>query len=168
MLMSLVYVDKLTWDQLPVKRDVLSASSLLNRNSIRRWDRWPLGCPPDPLSSQSIQLQLACSQWVHISVCIRMGCLEMAKSALILILSCNRNVSNVMIEQNERQESAPPPSLCCYRDKAPGQRECDHSIDSINKCIRDIEQASLAAVGQSLPCRDDISLEVLKCMSSAC
>jgi hypothetical protein len=47
------------------------------------------------------------------------------------------------------------------RDKAPGQRECDYSIDNINKCIRDIEQASLAAVGQSLQgCRDDISLEV--------
>lgn len=50
--------------------------------------------------------------------------------------------------------------LCINRDKAPGQRECDHSIDGINKCIRDIEHASLAAVGQSLPCRDDISLEV--------
>ena len=46
------------------------------------------------------------------------------------------------------------------RDKAPGQRQCDYSIDNINKCIRDIEQASLAAVGQSLPCRDDISSEV--------
>lgn len=46
------------------------------------------------------------------------------------------------------------------RDKAPGQRECDCSIDNINKCIRDIEQASLAAVGQTLPCRDDISMEV--------
>lgn len=46
------------------------------------------------------------------------------------------------------------------RDKAPGQRECDSSIDNINKCIRDIEQASLAAVSQNLPSRDDISLEV--------
>lgn len=45
-------------------------------------------------------------------------------------------------------------------DKAPGQRECDTSIDNINKCIRDIEQASLAAVSQNLPSRDDISLEV--------
>ncbi|CAB1323173.1 unnamed protein product, partial [Coregonus sp. 'balchen'] len=42
-------------------------------------------------------------------------------------------------------------------------RECDYSIDNINKCIRDIEQASLAAVGQSLQgCRDDISLEALQ------
>lgn len=45
-------------------------------------------------------------------------------------------------------------------DKAPGQRECDSSIDNINRCIRDIEQASLAAVSQNLPSRDDISLEV--------
>lgn len=45
-------------------------------------------------------------------------------------------------------------------DKAPGQRECDSSIDNINKCIRDIEQASLAAVSQNLASRDDISLEV--------
>lgn len=46
------------------------------------------------------------------------------------------------------------------RDKAPGQRECDFSIDGINRCIRDIEQASLAAVSQSLATRDDISVEV--------
>lgn len=53
------------------------------------------------------------------------------------------------------------------RDKAPGQRECDYSIDNINKCIRDIEQASLAAVGQTLPCRDDISMEVSSSTPSA-
>uniref|UniRef100_A0A674DRQ9 Talin 2 n=1 Tax=Salmo trutta TaxID=8032 RepID=A0A674DRQ9_SALTR len=53
--------------------------------------------------------------------------------------------------------------ITSIRDKAPGQRECDFSIDNINKCIRDIEQASLAAVGQSLQgCRDDISLEALQ------
>lgn len=53
-------------------------------------------------------------------------------------------------------------SCTCFilRDKAPGQRECDSSIDNINKCIRDIEQASLAAVSQNLASRDDISLEV--------
>ncbi|KAI1904474.1 hypothetical protein AGOR_G00006010, partial [Albula goreensis] len=52
--------------------------------------------------------------------------------------------------------------ITAIRDKAPGQRECDYSIDNINKCIRDIEQASLAAVSQSLPTRDDISLEALQ------
>ncbi|XP_037549159.1 talin-2 [Nematolebias whitei] len=50
--------------------------------------------------------------------------------------------------------------ITAIRDKAPGQRECDSSIDNINKCIRDIEQASLAVVSQNLPSRDDISLEV--------
>ncbi|XP_077452246.1 talin-2 isoform X2 [Stigmatopora argus] len=52
--------------------------------------------------------------------------------------------------------------ITSIRDKAPGQKECDYSIDSINKCIREIEQASLAAVGQTLPCRDDISMEALQ------
>ncbi|CAL1604196.1 unnamed protein product [Knipowitschia caucasica] len=52
--------------------------------------------------------------------------------------------------------------ITAIRDKAPGQRECDSSIDNINKCIRDIEQASLAAVSQNLLCRDDISLEALQ------
>uniref|UniRef100_A0A668AHE9 Talin 2a n=1 Tax=Myripristis murdjan TaxID=586833 RepID=A0A668AHE9_9TELE len=52
--------------------------------------------------------------------------------------------------------------ITAIRDKAPGQRECDTSIDNINKCIRDIEQASLAAVSQNLPSRDDISLEALQ------
>lgn len=47
-----------------------------------------------------------------------------------------------------------------YRDKAPGQKECDSAIDNINKCIRDIEQATLAAVSQNLPPRDEVSSEV--------
>ncbi|XP_034725644.1 talin-2a isoform X2 [Etheostoma cragini] len=52
--------------------------------------------------------------------------------------------------------------ITAIRDKAPGQRECDSSIDNINKCIRDLEQASLAAVSQNLASRDDISLEALQ------
>ncbi|XP_029314184.1 talin-2 isoform X3 [Cottoperca gobio] len=52
--------------------------------------------------------------------------------------------------------------ITAIRDKAPGQRECDSSIDNINKSIRDIEQASLAAVSQNLASRDDISLEALQ------
>lgn len=52
--------------------------------------------------------------------------------------------------------------ITSIRDKAPGQRECDQSIDSINKCIRDIEQASLATVSQNLATRDDISIEALQ------
>ncbi|XP_030222716.1 talin-2 isoform X2 [Gadus morhua] len=52
--------------------------------------------------------------------------------------------------------------ITSIRDKAPGQRQCDYSIDNINKCIRDIEHASLAAVDLTLPCRDDISMEALQ------
>lgn len=52
--------------------------------------------------------------------------------------------------------------ITSIRDKAPGQRECDQSIDSINRCIRGIEQASLASVSQNLAMRDDISLEALQ------
>uniref|UniRef100_A0A4W3HCE2 Talin 2b n=1 Tax=Callorhinchus milii TaxID=7868 RepID=A0A4W3HCE2_CALMI len=52
--------------------------------------------------------------------------------------------------------------ITSIRDKAPGQRECDYSIDNINRCIREIEQASLAAVSQNLATRDDISLEALQ------
>uniref|UniRef100_F7FLQ7 Talin 2 n=1 Tax=Macaca mulatta TaxID=9544 RepID=F7FLQ7_MACMU len=55
--------------------------------------------------------------------------------------------------------------ITSIRDKAPGQRECDYSIDGINRCIRDIEQASLAAVSQSLATRDDISVEVTQLAS---
>nr|XP_015193068.1 PREDICTED: talin-1 isoform X1 [Lepisosteus oculatus]XP_015193073.1 PREDICTED: talin-1 isoform X1 [Lepisosteus oculatus] len=47
------------------------------------------------------------------------------------------------------------------RDKAPGQRECDEAIEVLNKCMRDVDQASLAAISQQLTPRDDISLEAL-------
>lgn len=52
--------------------------------------------------------------------------------------------------------------ITAIRDKAPGQKECDSAIDNINKCIRDIEQASLAAVSQNLPRRDEVSSEALQ------
>ncbi|XP_030623059.1 talin-1 [Chanos chanos] len=47
------------------------------------------------------------------------------------------------------------------RDKAPGQRECDEAIDVVNNCIRDLDQASLAAISQQLTPREDISHEAL-------
>ncbi|XP_062984421.1 talin-1 isoform X2 [Elgaria multicarinata webbii] len=47
------------------------------------------------------------------------------------------------------------------RDKAPGQRECDEAIELLNKCIRDVDQASLAAISQQLAPRDGISQEAL-------
>uniref|UniRef100_A0A671P3N7 Talin-2-like n=1 Tax=Sinocyclocheilus anshuiensis TaxID=1608454 RepID=A0A671P3N7_9TELE len=52
--------------------------------------------------------------------------------------------------------------IMAIRDKAPGQKECDSAIDNINKCIRDIEQASLAAVSQNLFHRDEVSSEALQ------
>ncbi|XP_077202774.1 talin-1 isoform X2 [Paroedura picta] len=47
------------------------------------------------------------------------------------------------------------------RDKAPGQRECDEAIDVLAKCIRDVDQASLAAISQQLAPREGISQEAL-------
>ncbi|XP_035247969.1 talin-1 isoform X2 [Anguilla anguilla] len=47
------------------------------------------------------------------------------------------------------------------RDKAPGQRECDEAIDVLNNCIREVDQASLAAISQQLTPREDISHEAL-------
>ncbi|XP_062334693.1 talin-1 isoform X2 [Osmerus eperlanus] len=47
------------------------------------------------------------------------------------------------------------------RDKAPGQRECDEAIEVLNNCIREVDQASLAAISQQLTPREDISHEAL-------
>ncbi|XP_053263715.1 talin-1 [Podarcis raffonei] len=47
------------------------------------------------------------------------------------------------------------------RDKAPGQRECDEAIELLTKCIRDVDQASLAAISQQLAPREGISQEAL-------
>lgn len=41
--------------------------------------------------------------------------------------------------------------IASIRDRAPGQKECDHAIDKVSRSIRDLDQASLAAVGQMLP-----------------
>uniref|UniRef100_A0A4W3IZV0 Talin 1 n=1 Tax=Callorhinchus milii TaxID=7868 RepID=A0A4W3IZV0_CALMI len=51
--------------------------------------------------------------------------------------------------------------ITSIRDKAPGQRECDDAIDALNQCIRDLDQASLAAISQQLAPREDISQEAL-------
>ncbi|XP_033020520.1 talin-1 isoform X3 [Lacerta agilis] len=47
------------------------------------------------------------------------------------------------------------------RDKAPGQWECDEAIELLTKCIRDVDQASLAAISQQLAPREGISQEAL-------
>ena len=43
------------------------------------------------------------------------------------------------------------------RDHAPAQQECDHSIQGMNQNIHDLDQASLAAVGQALAPQGDAS-----------
>ncbi|XP_063237314.1 talin-1 isoform X2 [Bacillus rossius redtenbacheri] len=45
------------------------------------------------------------------------------------------------------------------RDKAPGQKECDEAIEKLSAKIRELDQASLAAVSQSLPQRRDNTLQ---------
>uniref|UniRef100_A0AAQ4RMV2 I/LWEQ domain-containing protein n=1 Tax=Gasterosteus aculeatus aculeatus TaxID=481459 RepID=A0AAQ4RMV2_GASAC len=47
------------------------------------------------------------------------------------------------------------------REKAPGQRECDDAVEVLNGCIREVDQASLAAISQHLTPREDISMENL-------
>uniref|UniRef100_K1PFH4 Talin-2 n=1 Tax=Magallana gigas TaxID=29159 RepID=K1PFH4_MAGGI len=46
----------------------------------------------------------------------------------------------------------------CLTIYTPGQRECDESIDKLNRSIRDLDQASLAAISQSLQQRTEKSL----------
>ena len=48
--------------------------------------------------------------------------------------------------------------LC--RDSAPGQKECTEAIDQVNNSIRDLDQASLAAISQNLAPRNERSLRV--------
>ncbi|XP_033109397.1 talin-1-like isoform X3 [Anneissia japonica] len=49
--------------------------------------------------------------------------------------------------------------IASIRDRAPGQHECDQSIGRINQDIRDLDQASLAAISQSLAPVDDNNLQ---------
>lgn len=51
-------------------------------------------------------------------------------------------------------------TLLLCRDKAPGQRECDEAIEVLTGSIRDVDQASLAAISQQLAPREGISQEV--------
>ncbi|KAM9100419.1 talin-1 [Sarcophilus harrisii] len=51
--------------------------------------------------------------------------------------------------------------ITSMRDKAPGQRECEAAIAALNSCLRDLDQASLAAVSQQLAPREGISQEAL-------
>ncbi|XP_045145036.1 talin-1 isoform X1 [Echinops telfairi] len=51
--------------------------------------------------------------------------------------------------------------ITSMRDKAPGQLECEAAIAALNSCLRDLDQASLAAVSQQLTPREGISQEAL-------
>ncbi|XP_049628847.1 talin-1 isoform X1 [Suncus etruscus] len=51
--------------------------------------------------------------------------------------------------------------ITSMRDKAPGQLECETAITALNSCLRDLDQASLAAVSQQLAPREGISQEAL-------
>lgn len=45
------------------------------------------------------------------------------------------------------------------REKAPGQKECEIAIHKLNEALREVNQASLAAVSQNLPQRKDNNLQ---------
>ena len=46
------------------------------------------------------------------------------------------------------------------RDKAPGQRECESAIEHLALNIRQLDQASLAAINQNLEVRKDKDIKV--------
>ncbi|NXI53851.1 TLN2 protein, partial [Chloroceryle aenea] len=90
-------------------------------------------------------------------------------SSLLIKTACSLAINpkdpptwSVLAEHSHTVSDSIKSLITSIRDKAPGQRECDFSIDGINRCIRDIEQASLAAISQSLATRDDISVEALQ------
>ena len=49
--------------------------------------------------------------------------------------------------------------LGAIKDSAPGQRECDASLEKVNAAIRDLDQAALASISQSLATRDENSFQ---------
>ncbi|XP_006816672.2 talin-like, partial [Saccoglossus kowalevskii] len=44
-------------------------------------------------------------------------------------------------------------------DKAPGQKECDEAIDTINGVIKELDEASLAAINQNLVTKQESNLQ---------
>ncbi|XP_021951847.1 talin-1 isoform X2 [Folsomia candida] len=49
--------------------------------------------------------------------------------------------------------------VTALREKAPGQKECEIAIQKLNNALREVNQASLAAVSQNLPQRKDNTLQ---------
>ncbi|CAG7823999.1 unnamed protein product, partial [Allacma fusca] len=49
--------------------------------------------------------------------------------------------------------------VTALREKAPGQKECETAVHKLNDCLRDLNQASLSAVSQSLHPRKENTLQ---------
>jgi talin len=54
------------------------------------------------------------------------------------------------------------------RDKAPGQKECDDAVSKLSICVRQLDQASLAAISQSLSPRREKSAEAFAEQTTNC
>ena len=54
------------------------------------------------------------------------------------------------------------------RDKAPGQKECDEAVSKLSVCVRQLDQASLAAISQSLSPRREKSAEAFAEQTTNC
>ncbi|XP_067653820.1 talin-1-like isoform X2 [Haliotis asinina] len=52
--------------------------------------------------------------------------------------------------------------VSAIKDTAPGQKECDTAIEKLNHTIRDLDQASLAAISQNLGQRNDKTLKAFQ------
>jgi len=54
------------------------------------------------------------------------------------------------------------------RDKAPGQKECDDAVSKLTGCVRHLDQASLAAISQSLSPRKEKSAQAFSEQTTNC
>ena len=52
-------------------------------------------------------------------------------------------------------------SFLFFRDNAPGQRECDESLEQITYAINQLDQATLAAISNNLDPSAENSLQVM-------
>ena len=57
--------------------------------------------------------------------------------------------------------------VASIKDSAPGQLECDRALEQVNQSIRDLDQASLAAMSQSLPPHEGATIKVSQSGTSA-
>ncbi|XP_062512011.1 talin-like [Corticium candelabrum] len=64
----------------------------------------------------------------------------------------------LLASQSKAVSDAIKKLMQAIKDKSPGQRECDKAIDTINRAINEVDQASLAAISQKLPGRAESTL----------